>query len=65
MSRNLELSARNKQLQETLRELTVQYNKEKEEEQNIDPEGRVLRSTRTRNKEKRSQRKVRDSHEES
>lgn len=57
VSRNLELSARNKQLQETLRELTVQYNKEKEEEQNIDPEGRCLRSTRTRNKEKRAQRK--------
>jgi len=57
VSRNLELSARNKQLQETLRELTVQYNKEKEEEQNIDPEARCLRSTRTRNKEKRAQRK--------
>jgi len=57
VSRNLELSARNKQLQETLRELTVQYNKEKEEEQNIDPEVRCLKSTRTRNKEKRAQRK--------
>jgi len=57
VSRNLELSARNKQLQESLRELTVQYNREKEEEQNIDPEGRCLRSTRNRNKEKRAQRK--------
>ena len=58
VSRNLELSARNKQLQESLRELTVQYNKEKEQEQNIDPEARNLRSTRSKNKEKRSQRKV-------
>ena len=58
MSRNLELSARNKQLQDTLRELTVQYNKEKEQEQNIDPEARNLRSTRSKNKEKRAQRKV-------
>jgi len=57
VSRNLELSARNKQLQDTLRELTVQYNKEKEQEQNIDPEARNLRSTRSKNKEKRAQRK--------
>jgi len=57
VSRNLELSARNKQLQDTLRELTVQYNKEKEQEQNIDPDARSLRSTRSRNKEKRAQRK--------
>jgi len=57
VSRNLELSARNKQLQDTLRELTVQYNKEKEQEQNIDPDVRSLRSTRSRNKEKRAQRK--------
>merc|ERR1711915_914002 len=55
VSRNLELSARNKQLQDTLRELTVQYNKEKEQEQNIDPEARNLRSTRSKNKEKRAQ----------
>eukprot|EP00092_Neocalanus_flemingeri_P060393 GFUD01072374.1.p1 GENE.GFUD01072374.1~~GFUD01072374.1.p1 ORF type:complete len:2138 (-),score=539.44 GFUD01072374.1:426-6839(-) len=58
VSRNLELSARNKQLQDTLRELTVQYNKEKEHEQNIDPDVRSLRSTRSRNKEKRAQRKA-------
>merc|ERR1712228_650939 len=55
VSRNLELSARNKQLQDTLRELTVQYNKEKEQEQNIDPEAKNLRSTRSKNKEKRAQ----------
>merc|ERR1719192_2761531 len=51
------VDSRNKQLQDTLRELTVQYNKEKEQEQNIDPEARNLRSTRSKNKEKRAQRK--------
>ena len=58
VSRNLELSARNKKLQDTLRGLTVLYNKEKEEEKNIVPNGRSLRSTRIRNKEEREGRKV-------
>merc|ERR1719500_1213297 len=45
VSRNIELSARNRQLQETLKELTVQYNREKEEQEKSSKGEKVRRQS--------------------